>query len=81
MNKNMDDIPKIVQEEFRTLIEMFGNNVHLLGERDGVEFYIYDFSDDVDVGFPLIVSIFNGKITRVEGFDAVRLVASFRLEN
>ena len=77
----MDDIPKIVQEEFRSLIEMFGNNVHLLGERDGVEFYIYDFSDDVDVGFPLIVSIFNGKITRVEGFDAVRLVASFRLEN
>lgn len=76
-----NNIPRKVKHAFDSLIAMYGDSVHFLGERGGIEYYIFDFPDDVETGFPQIVSYHAGEIHDVEGFDAVRLAASFRSED
>ena len=77
----MKPIPNIVKNAFRELSEMYGDNVHFLGERGGIDYYIFDFPDDVETGSPQIVAYRGGKIHDVMGFDAVRLATSFRPED
>ncbi len=71
-------IPEPVQEAFRLLIDLYGNKVKRLGERNGVSYFIFPFPEDCDTGFPQIVSYQNGKATPIEGFDAVKNLGKFR---
>lgn len=75
-------IPNAIEQTFKSLSETYGNNrIKLLGTRNGTEYFIFDFPDDVDVGFPQIVGYANGEITNIEDLDAVNLASSFATED
>lgn len=80
MNKSNDAnvIPDKVRDAFKLL---YGGDIVLLGEHDGAEYYLYQFAEDMETGFPQVVKYNHGQIESISGFDAIKTVCLFRPED
>lgn len=76
-----NNIPRKVEHAFESLIAMYGDCVVFLGNRAGVDYYMFPFPEDIDTGFPNVVAYESGNVSNITGFDAVNIVASFNPED
>jgi hypothetical protein len=56
---------------------MYGNCIEYLGERNNKKYYWFNIPEDIDYGFPQVVCLKNGKVSNVEGFDAIKILGLF----
>jgi len=75
---NVNAIPGKVRDAFKLL---YGGEIVRLGERDGAEYYLYQFPEGAITGFPQVVSYKNKAATPIEGMAAVKIVSSFLTED
>lgn len=75
------DIPQKVINAFTELIEIYGNCIEYLGERNNKKYYWFNIPEDIDYGFPPIVCLKNGKIKVVVGFEALDVLNLFDTKN
>lgn len=77
----MKSIPTKVLEQYKALIESFGNKVQYLGKRKGKSYYLFSFGENMITGFPEVVE-YDGKEARpITGLAAVDIVSSFMPED
>nr|DAL02884.1 MAG TPA: hypothetical protein [Caudoviricetes sp.] len=74
-------IPNPIKTAFKSLRDMYGERVVHIGARNGTDYYLFKFPDDIETGFPNVVAYKNGNTTPITGFDAVNIVASFNPED
>ena len=67
------DIPLKVLNAFKHFEEPLGN-IKYLGEINDTKYYLYAFPEEMDVGFPQIVSFKDNKVTYIEDFEALKIV-------
>lgn len=77
----ISNIPLKVKQAFESLIAMYGDCVEFIGNRAGVDYYLFRFPEDIDTGFPDVVAYKSGNVSNITGFDAVKIVASFNPED
>lgn len=77
----MKSIPHQIRTSFKTFTDLYGENIVRIGERNGIEYFMFAFPEDSDTGFPQIVSFHNGKTESIGGIDAVQILASFNPED
>ena len=74
-----NSIPQIVKSAFRSLGEMFGyKNIIFIGNRAGVDYYLFRFPEYIDTGFPNVVAYESGNASNITGFEAIEIVRSLR---
>lgn len=78
MMKDNSTIPAKVCDAFKRLN---GGKIILLGKRDGAEYYLYQFPEDAETGFPRVIAYRGDRIEQINDFDAIKVVRSFRGED
>lgn len=57
---------------------MFGyENIVFIGNRAGVDYYLFRFPEDTDTGFPNVIAYESGNVSNITGFDAIEIVRDF----
>ena len=67
------DIPLKVLNTFKRFEEPLGN-IKYLGVINDTKYYLYSFPEEMDTGFPQIVSFKDNKVTDIEDFEALKIV-------
>lgn len=70
-------IPQKVINAFTELIEMYGNCIEYLGEKNNKKYYWFNVPENIDYGFPPIIYLKNGKIKEIVGFEALDVLNLF----
>ena len=74
------EVPKEVITAAGDLVKMYGPKFSLLGERDGLAVYCFEFPKDTYTGFPFLFLYGSGAVQEVTGDEALELIASFGAE-
>lgn len=75
------DLPQVVINAFTELIEMYGNRIEHLGDKDNKRYYWFNIPEDIDYGFPPVICLKSGKIKDIVGFDALDVLNLFDTKN
>lgn len=76
--KDYDRLPSIVKEYFEGFVRLRGvRYLRYIGSRSGSDFYCYSITDGSENGFPSVVALKDGILTKYLGFDALRVLNSF----
>lgn len=70
------DAPKEVIREAQHLIDDYGNRLKYLGDVDGQKAWLFEFPDDVTIGFPFLYLLNGGEVIELTGlsvFDVIDL--------
>lgn len=71
-------IPEAVLKAAKGLVNLYGPNLVLLGERAGQEVYQFVFPKDEKTGFPFVYLYEKGKpVLELTDYEALDIVASF----
>lgn len=77
----MEDItiPKTVIHAAKHLVDMYGKNFVLIGNKDGRDVYKYKFPEDSRTGFPFVFLYDKEKdtVAKITGFDALDIICEF----
>lgn len=76
--KDNSTIPAKVRDAFKRLS---GGEIVHLGNRDGADYYLYQFPEDTETGFPRVIAYQGDNIKQIDDFDAIKVVFLFRGEN
>lgn len=71
------NIPAKVKEAAKGLIAMYGSRFKHLGKSDGADFYMFNFPDDEESGFPFVYQYKDGEVLTIEGFAALDTIRLF----
>jgi len=74
------EVPDAVLKAAAGLVAMYGERFSLLGEREGVSYYLFLIPEDETTGFPFVYSLADGQALEISGFEAVDLMRSFGVE-
>lgn len=78
MKKN--DVPAAVLQAAAGLVDMYGERLRLLGERDGTAYYLFEIPSGETTGFPFVYTYKDGLSMEISDFAAVRIMRSFGIE-
>jgi len=70
-------IPDIVKEKAKYLIEECGVTIEYLGKYQGGDAYCTVFPNDDETGFPSVFLLKNGEVACIEGYDALEIISLF----
>ena len=76
------EVPEEVKKVAKGLIDAYGPNFEYLGEKNGLQVFMFAFPEDVITGFPSVF-YYNAKEKTafcVSGMMAVQVIASFDVE-
>lgn len=74
----MDNIPQVVKDKAKKLVEQYGDNIRFVGIKGGHAIYSFVFPKNVRTGFPYVY-LYNEKDNSVEeitGIRALEILAS-----
>ena len=72
------DTPKVVLAAAAGLVKMYGPRFLHLGERNGVQYFMFDFPKDEKTGFPFVYQYVKGEpVLEITGFEALDIISSF----
>ncbi|MBQ1932545.1 MAG: hypothetical protein II360_03480 [Muribaculaceae bacterium] len=71
------NIPQKVVNAFSELTEMYGDCIEYLGEKNNKHYFWFNIPLEIDYGFPQVVYWEHGKVTNVDGFEAVEILDFF----
>lgn len=69
--------PAAIIERAKTLIDLFGENIVLIGKKDDVDVYMFQFPEDLRTGYPFLFLYDrkNNHVDKITGFDALDIIA------
>ena len=72
-----ENIPQVVIEEAKDLIDQFGENFKILGNYKGQDVFLFKFPENVYTGFPKLFLYDKAKDVAVEisGFEALNIIS------
>lgn len=70
-------VPEEVIKAAQGLIDMFGEHFKYLGRLDDADFYMFEFPDDSENGFPWVYQYKNGEVVGITGFSALDIIRLF----
>ncbi len=74
------NVPEAVIKEAGSLVKEFGSNFEFLGERDGVQVYVFQFPKDTHTGYPFVYCYDGKRALELTGEAALENVALFDVE-
>ena len=77
----MTEIPEAIKEAFADTLKANDGEIVFAGSKDGVDYYVYEFHEEVFVGFPEVYGYDGKDIVYVEyGEPTIDLLNSFAEE-
>lgn len=72
----MCDIPQIVVDKARVLVDKYGCNFRFLGKRNDITYYVFEFPKDERTGFPHLFQYDNHaeNVKEIGGKPALKLI-------
>jgi hypothetical protein len=70
-------IPSIIKEAFSFEIANFKGHIKRLGEKDGVEWFVFSHDEEFEIGFPTLYGLENGKLKETHGFESLEIIDLF----
>lgn len=71
------NVPVKVKEAATALISSYGSRFKHLGKRDGADFYMFNFPEDEETGFPFVYQYENDSVLTITGFEALDVIRLF----
>lgn len=70
------DIPQVVMEKAKGLIQLYGPNFAYLGKYENQQVFMFQFPENTETGFPFLY-LYNeasDNVTEVTGLDALEMI-------
>lgn len=74
-------IPQVIYETFKSSVDMYGDKIIYLGNRNGADYYQFRLPDNEETGFPEVVSLKDDTVTPIIGFNALKVLALFNTKD
>lgn len=71
------EIPQIVKDAARRLIERYGDTIDYLGQYEGADAYVYNFPEGSCTGYPFVYLVKDGKVDTVTESPALYIIGLF----
>lgn len=70
-------VPEQVKKEADWLIDRYDESFDYLGNYEGADFFVYQFPEEVTIGFPYVFQYENGSVLTITGFEALDVIDLF----
>jgi hypothetical protein len=70
------NIPDIIKEAFAYDIANSEEYIERLGVKDGVEWLVLSYDEDLEIGFPTLYGLKKGKLKESYGFESLDIIDS-----